>query len=34
MTLFAKVSAEDSVFHQTLEYYFDGELDNKTINFF
>lgn len=33
MTLFAKVSAEDSVFHQALEYYFDGELDNKTINF-
>ena len=31
MTLFAKVSAKDSVFHKVLEYYFDGEFDDKTI---
>jgi uncharacterized protein (DUF1810 family) len=32
MTLFAKVSAKDSVFHQVIEHYFDGEFDSKTIN--
>ena len=31
MTLFAKVSVEDSVFHRIIEHYFDGELDDKTI---
>jgi len=31
MTLFAKVSEKDSVFHKVLEYYFDGEFDSKTI---
>ena len=31
MTLFAKVSTKDSVFHKVLEYYFDGEFDDKTI---
>ena len=32
MTLFASVSAEDSVFHQVVNQYFDGEFDSKTIN--
>jgi uncharacterized protein (DUF1810 family) len=32
MTLFAKVSAKDSVFHQVVNQYFDGEFDSKTIN--
>jgi uncharacterized protein (DUF1810 family) len=31
ITLFAKVSAEDSVFHQVVNQYFDGEFDSKTI---
>ena len=32
MTLFAKVSAKDSVFHQVIEHYFNSEFDSKTIN--
>jgi uncharacterized protein (DUF1810 family) len=32
MTLFASVSEEDSVFHQVVNQYFDGEFDSKTIN--
>ena len=31
MTLFAKVSEKDSVFHQVVNQYFDGEFDSKTI---
>ena len=31
MTLFAKVSAKDSVFHKVIEHNFDGEFDSKTI---
>jgi uncharacterized protein (DUF1810 family) len=30
-TVFAIVSAEDSVFHRVLEKYFDGEMDRKTL---
>jgi len=32
MTLFASVSAEDSVFHQVVNQYFDGEFDSKTVD--
>jgi uncharacterized protein (DUF1810 family) len=32
MTLFASVSEEDSVFHQVVNQYFDGEFDSKTID--
>ena len=32
MTLFAKVSAKDSVFHKVIEHYFNSEFDSKTIN--
>jgi uncharacterized protein (DUF1810 family) len=31
MTLFAIISEEDSVFHQVVNQYFDGELDSKTL---
>lgn len=31
MTLFAKISAEGSVFHRVLEKFFDGVVDDKTI---
>lgn len=30
-TLFAQVSAEDSVFHQILQKYFEGKPDQKTL---
>src|SRR3954467_7500800 len=30
-TLFASVSAADSVFHRLLEKYFDGEMDARTV---
>ena len=32
MTLFAKVSAKDSVFHKVIEHNFDGEFDSKTVD--
>ena len=32
MTLFAKASEKDSVFHQVVNQYFDGEFDSKTID--
>ena len=32
MTLFAKVSAKDSVLHKVIEHYFNSEFDSKTIN--
>ena len=32
MTLFAKVSAKDSVFHQVIEHYFNSEFDSKTVD--
>ena len=31
MTLFTSVSEDNSVFHQIIEHYFDGEFDSKTI---
>lgn len=31
MTLFAKVSEKNSVFHQVVNQYFDSEFDSKTI---
>jgi len=31
MTSFASVSEDNSIFDQIIESYFDGELDNKTI---
>ncbi len=31
MTLFTSVSEDNSVFHQIIEHYFDGDLDSKTI---
>jgi uncharacterized protein (DUF1810 family) len=31
MTLFANVSNDDSIYHQVIEHYFDGEFDSKTI---
>ena len=31
MTLFALASEEDSIFHQVLDLFFDGEMDQQTI---
>ena len=33
MTLFALVSEENSVFHQVLEYFYNGEMDEYTLEF-
>jgi uncharacterized protein (DUF1810 family) len=33
MTLFAKISGQDSVFHNVLNAFYDGEMDRKTIDF-
>ena len=32
MRLFANVSNDDSIYHQVIEHYFDGEFDQKTTN--
>jgi uncharacterized protein (DUF1810 family) len=33
MTLFAMISAQDSVFHQVLNAFYSGEMDERTIAF-
>ena len=33
MTLFACLSEDDSVFHQMLEHFYDGKMDEQTIKF-
>lgn len=32
MTLFSKISAPNSVFHQVLSHYFDNQVDQRTID--
>ena len=32
MTLFALISEENSVFHQVLDYFYEGEQDESTLN--
>ncbi len=33
MTLFAELSPPDSIFHQVLSEFFDGQKDDKTLAF-